>query len=123
MKIVEFGDDGKPKLLKQAEPAPPRERLAETSGIKVRSFELDTLTASRPAVSATVGSIKIREFGHDGEAQEQRAPSSRPQGPFGAARVPQSIKIVDFDKDKGAAPMKPAAAQERPRGIKIVETE
>lgn len=123
MKIVEFGEDGKPRLLKQAEPTPPRERLAEASGIKVRSFGDETVTASRPTVSANVGHIKIREFGSEGVAEEQRKPASRPQGSFGAARVPQSIKIVDFDKEKGGAQLKPAAAQERPRGIKIVETE
>lgn len=123
MKIVEFGEDGKPKLLKQGEPAPARERPAETGGIKVRSFGDETVTQSRPAVSANVGHIKIREFGSEGVAEEQGRPSSRPQGTFGAARVPQSIKIVDFDRDKGGAPLKPAAALERPRGIKIVETE
>ncbi len=32
-------------------------------------------------------------------------------------------QIVDFDKEKGRSQAKPAPAAERPRGIKIVETE
>ena len=56
-------------------------------------------------------------------AQPPRKTSVAAQGPFGAARVPQTIKIVDFDKEKSRTPIKPAPAQERPRGMKIVETE
>lgn len=123
MKIVEFGDDGKPRLLKQGEAPAARERTAETGGIKIRSFSDDLPTSATASPSVTVGRIKIREFGDNGASEEPRKPSAAPQGPFGAARAPSSIKIVDFDKEKGAAPMKPTPAQERPRGMKIVETE
>lgn len=101
MKIVEFGEDGKPKLLKPAEAPVAREVIAEDTAAK----------------------IKIREFDRDGAYETPRKTSVAAQGPFGAARVPQSIKIVDFDKEKAGTPIKPAPAQERPRGMKIVETE
>jgi hypothetical protein len=103
MKIVEFGDDGKPRLLKQAEAPVAREVIADD-----------------PAAG---GKIKIREFDRDGAEEAPRKTSVAAQGPFGAARVPQSIKIVDFDKEKAGTPIKPAPAQERPRGMKIVETD
>jgi hypothetical protein len=102
MKIVEFGEDGKPRLLKQAEAPAAREVIAEDAG---------------------AGKIKIREFDRDGAEEVRRKTSVAAQGPFGAARVPQSIKIVDFDKEKAGTPIKPAPAQERPRGMKIVETD
>jgi hypothetical protein len=101
MKIVEFGEDGKPKLLKPAEAPVAREVMKEDASAR----------------------IKIREFGRDGADETPRKTSVAAQGPFGAARVPQSIKIVDFDKEKAGTPIKPAPAQERPRGMKIVETE
>jgi hypothetical protein len=101
MKIVEFGEDGKPKPLKPAEAPVAREVIKEDFSAK----------------------IKIREFGRDGADETSRQTSVAAQGPFGAARAPQSIKIVDFDKEKARTPIKPAPAQERPRGMKIVETE
>lgn len=101
MKIVEFGEDGKPKLLKPAEAPVTREVIAEDAAAR----------------------IKIREFDRDGAGEPPRKTSVAAQGPFGAARVPQTIKIVDFDKEKSRTPIKPAPAQERPRGMKIVETE
>ena len=101
MKIVEFGEDGKPKLLKPAEAPVAREVIKEDAAAK----------------------IKIREFDRDASDETPRKTSVAAQGPFGAARVPQTIKIVDFDKEKSRTPIKPAPAQERPRGMKIVETE
>ena len=100
MKIVEFGEDGKPKLRKPAESPLAREVIKEDASAK----------------------IKIREFDRDGSDETPRKTSVAEQGPFGAARLPQSIKIIDFDNAK-AAPIKPAPAQQRPRGMKIVETE
>ena len=103
MKIVEFGEDGKPTLLKQAEAPVAQEVIAEDGG--------------------SAGKIKIREFDGGSAQDAPRKTSAAAQGPFGAARVPQSIKIVDFDNEKDDTVMKSAPAQERPRGMKIVETD
>lgn len=104
MKIVEFGEDGKPRLLKQAEAPVAQEVIAEDGG--------------------SAGKIKIREFDRGGAEEAPRKPSVADRGAFvGAARVPQSIKIIDFDKEKAGTPIRPASAQERPRGMKIVETD
>lgn len=103
MKIVEFGDDGKPKPLKQADMPAVREVAADDA--------------------AAMGKIKIREFDGGSAQDAPRKTSAAAQGPFGAARVPQSIKIVDFDKEKAGTVIKSAPAQERPRGMKIVETD
>jgi hypothetical protein len=123
MKIVEFGEDGKPRLLKQSEASVTREVIAEAASGKVRAFANDAPASVMAPGAATVGQIKIREFGHDGAEEEPRKTSVTAQGPFGAARVPQAIKIVDFDKEKGGTPIKPTTAQERPRGMKIIETD
>ena len=103
MKIVEFGEDGKPRPLKQADPQAVREVVPDDASGR--------------------GKIKIREFDRDGAQEAPHKTSAAAQGPFGAARVPQSIKIVDFDKEKAGTAIKSAPAQERPRGMKIVETD
>lgn len=123
MKIVEFGEDGKPRLLKQSEAPVTREVIAEAASGKVRAFSNDAPASVMAPGVTTVGQIKIREFGHNAVEEEPRKTSVAAQGPFGAARVPQSIKIVDFDKEKGGTPIKPTPAQERPRGMKIIETD
>jgi hypothetical protein len=122
MKIVEFGDDGKPRLLRQGETPATREVIAEARSIKVRAFGDDAPVPTTAPASA-VGRIKIREFGSKGADEAPRKASLPAEGPFGAARVPQSIKIVDFDKEKAGTAIKPTPAQERPRGMKIVETD
>ena len=104
MKIVEFGEDGKPRLLKQAEAPVAQEVIAEEAG--------------------SAGKIKIREFDHSGAEEAPRRPSVAGRGAFaGAARMPQTIKIIDFDKEKAGTPSRSTSAQERPRGMKIVETD
>ena len=93
MKIVEFGEDGKPRQLKQGEVPTARDVAGGSSAITVRSFGDDATSVTAPA-GATVGKIKIREFGGDGaEEAPRKAPVADP-GPFGAARVPQSAPAL-----------------------------
>jgi len=123
MKIVEFGDDGSPKLLKQGEPPAARETPGDGSRIKIRDFSTEAASSPAAAGAAEPGRIKIREFGAGMEEGEARKAPGVKAGPFGAARAPQNIKIVDFDKEKGRSQPRPAPALERPRGMKIVESE
>ena len=123
MKIVEFGDDGSPRLLKQGEPAAARETPGDTRRINIRDFSAAAPYSAAAESAAEPGRIKIREFGGGMEESEARNPPGVKSGPFGAARAPQNIKIVDFDKEKGRSQPKLPSALERPRGMKIVESE
>ena len=123
MKIVEFGDDGKPRPVKGAEPALAPQTGTGAGAIKVREFGGGGELVQPAVPRLGTGKIKIREF--DGETRSSAsAQATAPDpAPFGAARVPQTIRIVDFDKVQGHAKAKPSPTHERPRGMKIIETD
>ena len=97
IKIVEFGDDGKPVRR-------PRSGTTEAAGVSGSSA---TGGGRHVATPETVGPVKIKEF--DEEPQAPATGLARPTLP-----VQESIKIREFGKERNRPPP-------RRSGVKIVE--
>lgn len=122
MKIVEFGEDGSPRLLKQGASAEAKDTVVTVTREPPAPISDMSAGMGGARVEIDKARIKIREFGDDVGDEPARQSATKPAGTFGAARAPTSIRIVDFDKDKGKAQVR-STTHERPRGMKIIETE